>query len=57
MSLESNFMKFRHKYSLSMLRFTWCLGQGCHPDPVKAASIFTDLSMKAHPYAQVGIHI
>ena len=28
-------------------------GQGCQSDPAKAAELFTDLSMQAHPYAQV----
>ncbi len=28
-------------------------GQGCTPDSSRAAEIFTDLSMKGHPYAQV----
>ena len=29
------------------------LGQGCQSDPSKAAQLFTDLAMQAHPYAQV----
>ena len=31
------------------------LGQGCQPDPTKAAQLLTDLAMQAHPYAQVNV--
>jgi TPR repeat protein len=57
----TNLFKISHELGNVDGSFTYAqllrIGQGCEPDPAAAAKILTDLSMKAHPYAQFSLAV
>lgn len=61
LALATELFKKAHELDNTDASYTYAqllrLGQGCTPDPVTAAKIFTDLSLKAHPYAQFSLGV